>query len=164
MPFEGMFPFDFTRAAAEPEYRERLRLLLRGCYGILEEFHMTLRFPVRIDFAAGEDGAQYVRLLRELLYPHLELALEIDPAEPPEGKTLPEPLHFHSSYWRLRCGSRWEFGWFPAFAAGAEEYTAGPRRVVVAPTSPTDEAQLVEFASRLRGEPEGAQQELFQLL
>ena len=46
--------FDFTRAAAEPEYRERLRLLLRGCYGILEEFHMTLRFPVRIDFAAGE--------------------------------------------------------------------------------------------------------------
>ena len=49
--------FDFTRAAAEPEYRERLRLLLRGCYGILEEFHMTLRFPVRIDFAAGEDAA-----------------------------------------------------------------------------------------------------------
>lgn len=153
--------FDFTRAAAESEYRERLRLLLRGCYGILEEFHMTLRFPVRIDFAAGEDGAQYVRLLRELLYPHLELALEIDPAEPPEGKSLPETLHFHSSYWRLRCGSRWEFGWFPAFAAGAEEYTAGPRKVVAALSSPLEEAVLAELAARLRGEPEGTQRELF---
>lgn len=154
--------FDFARAAADPEYRQRLRFLLRGCFGILEEFRMTLRFPVRIDFAAGEDGAPYVRLLRELLYPHLELALEIDPTDPPAGTRLPETLFFHSSCWRLRCGGPFDFGWFAPFAAGAEEYTApGPRLVVVAPSVPPEEALLAELAARLRGDSAGAQLELF---
>ena len=74
---------------------------------------------------------------------------------------MPETIHFHSSYWRLICREPFEFGWFPAFAAGAEEYTAGPRKVVAALSSPLEEAVLAELAARLRGEPEGTQRELF---
>ena len=153
--------FDFARAAAEPEYRGRLQLLLRGCYGILEEFRMTLRFPVRIDFAAGEDGAQYVRLLRELLYPRLELALEVDPAALPPGGRVPAPLRFHGNYWRLRCGERIEFGAFRAFTADLPECFPVPRRVVCALAGPPDEARLRELVAGLRGETITTQRELF---
>lgn len=156
--------FDLARAAAEPEYRDRLRLLLRGCYGILEEFRMTLRFPVRIDFAAGEDGARYVRLVRDLLYPRLELALEADLGEPfPAGSRLPEALRFHSSYWRLRCAEPLEYDSFRSFAPeDSDGNSAVPRRLVFVPAGPPDEARLAELAARLRGgAPEAVQRELF---
>ena len=156
--------FDFSRAVAEPEYGRRLRSLLRGCYGILEEFRMTLRFPVRIDFAAGEDAARYVRQLRDLLYPRLGLALEVDLEEPfPEGSRLPEALRFHSSYWRLRCAEPLEYASFRAFAPeDSDGNSTVPRRLVFVPSGPPDRLRLAELAAQLEGgAPEVIQRELF---
>lgn len=125
---------------------------------------MTLRFPVRIDFAAGEDAARYVRQLRDLLYPRLGLALEVDLEEPfPEGSRLPEALRFHSSYWRLRCAEPLEYASFRAFAPeDSDGNSTVPRRLVFVPSGPPDRLRLAELAAQLEGgAPEVIQRELF---
>ena len=49
----------------ERSYREALLLLLRGTFGILDEYRLKLRIALRLP----GDAEAYVRFLREMLFP-----------------------------------------------------------------------------------------------
>lgn len=72
----------------EPAYRDALVLLLRGSFGILDEYRLKLRLGVRLPGNADS----YVRLLRDLLYPgHLAFA-RMYAGSTGQGGASPSPL------------------------------------------------------------------------
>ena len=63
--------FDFKRAAADPDFYRQLKIVLRSCFGILENNHLTLLLTV---YAAAEEqpGEKWFTQFRQdLLYPRI---------------------------------------------------------------------------------------------
>ncbi len=156
--------FDLDRSFSDPGYREKMFLLLRGFFGVLEEFALTLRFTVRIPAAAPLE--RYAAFRRELSYPRL--GMEIEPAASGAGlPALPElagflaPLRFHSDCWHFRRDA--VSGALPGrelterIAEAAGELCAAPRRFLFPVASPAELAETAELAA---GNPIGMVEEL----
>lgn len=119
--------FDWERMAEDAAYREALRLLLRGSFGILAECGLKLRFGVRLP----GDTHGYAALVRDLLYPGLGLSLECLPPE-----IDPRELHalrFYSDCFVLHpdpaTGGGWNADDIGKLIETAGDLCAPPRRI-----------------------------------
>jgi len=134
--------FDWERMAREDAYRERLRLLLRGCFGMLDEYRLKLRLGVRLP----GDAQSYVRLVRELIYPGIALSLECVPgaADPETLRTL----RFYSDFFVLRpdleTGTGWNCEEIEHLVGAAGSLCASPRRIGIESGDAQSVAALAE--------------------
>ena len=131
------FRIDWERMRSEPVYREAQLRLLRGTFGILDEFHLKLRIAFRLP----GDAAAYVRFLREMLFPGLVFSLECTP-----GSVETEALHtlrFYSDFFVLHpepeTGRGWSADEIRKLAGEAGTLCVSPRRFGIV----TDEVQAV---------------------
>ena len=111
----------------EPAYRDALVLLLRGSFGILDEYRLKLRLGVRLPGNADS----YVRLLRDLLYPGISLSLECTPGAP--DREALHRLRFYSDFFALHpepeTGSGWSADDIRTLVEAAGGLAARPRRI-----------------------------------
>ena len=119
--------YDWERMFREPAYRDALVLLLRGSFGILDEYRLKLRLGVRLPGNADS----YVRLLRDLLYPGISLSLECTPGAP--DREALHRLRFYSDFFALHpepeTGSGWSADDIRTLVEAAGGLAARPRRI-----------------------------------
>lgn len=117
---------DWERMQAEEGYRDALRQLLRGTFGILDEFHLKLRLALRLP----GNAAAYMRFLREMQFPGLVFSLECTP-----GAVETDALHtlrFYSDFFALHpdpeTGRGWSVDEIRKLAGEAGTLCVSPRR------------------------------------
>lgn len=117
---------DWERMQTERSYREALLLLLRGTFGILDEYRLKLRIALRLP----GDAEAYVRFLREMLFPGLVFSLECTPGSV-EAETL-HALRFYSDCFVLHpdpeTGRGWSADEIRKLAEDAGTLCVSPRR------------------------------------
>lgn len=127
--------FDLVRALNESDFANALRLTLRSCFGILEEYSLRLLLPIRLPAVVDAPNLlSYDRFRQELLYPKLGWLWELTDNEPLSAMTAAELHHlrFYCDRWILTGEN--QDGIVDRSAADAIIQTAGndsppPRRV-----------------------------------
>ncbi len=144
--------FDWERMAQEPAHRDALLLLLRGSFGILAENKLKLRLAVRLP----GDAAEYVRLIRELLYPGVALSLECYPGG--IGAETLHALRFYSDTFVLHpdpvTGESWSAEDIKILIETAGGLCTSPRRIGIVSEDAQTAAALASEYRRLETEGE----------
>ena len=151
------FRLDWERMQSDAVYRDALLWLLRGTFGILDEFHLKLRIAFRLP----GDAAAYVRFLREMLFPGMVLSLECTP-----GGVETEALHalrFYSDFFVLHpdpeTGRGWSADEIRRLAGEAGTLCVSPRRFGIVTDDVQAAAALAEEFRRPAEAPENREKE-----
>lgn len=136
---------NWERIFQESAYRDALFLLLRGCFGILDEFRLKLRLSVRLPGNADS----YMRIFRELLYPGLSLSIECKPGTP--DKAALHSLRFYSDFFALHPGhapgGKWNKDRIRTLIEAAGNLAPRPRRIGIVTGEIYSAAVLAEECS-----------------
>ncbi|MDR0932898.1 MAG: hypothetical protein LBM70_07775 [Victivallales bacterium] len=127
---------NWEQMQSKKSYRESLFTLLRGTFGILDEFCLKLRIEARLP----GDANIYGQFIREALHPQIALSLECLPRTI-EIESL-KLLRFYSDYLVLHfepnTGRTWSGKAIRTLAENAGELCVAPRRFGIV----TNDAQI----------------------
>lgn len=148
---------DWERMQSEGPYRESLLMLLRGTFGILDEFRLKLRIALRLP----GDAAAYVRFIREMLFPGLVLSLECTPGQIDAGAL--HTLRFYSDFFVLHpdpeTGRNWSADEIRKLAGDAGTLCVSPRRFGIVTDDIQAAAALAEECRHPAAPPENKEME-----